>query len=350
MSLQSFIQAMPKAELHVQLEGAFQQPTLLMIAEQNDIYETLKHYNDWVALIAEPDYTRLNEIVRMVASWLKIPENLTLLVYELGTGLAKQNVAYAEVGVNLWLYPDMNLSFDDFLAALNDGRDRAQRAWGIDMAWVIDIAREEPRRADDIARWVSTAAARRANVVALGLNGEEKTQAAGQFERAFRAVEKKDLPRVVRAGDDLGAEGVLKAIEALNPNRILDARGVAESPEAIKQMVDNNITAAINLTRAKCQGWVETIADYPLRALYDADVSLVLGSDLPSLYHTTLNDEYIAAVEQGGLSLEELENIALNAVRTSFLAEDAKTEMLNQFTQAYVDLRAEHIEAETEKP
>ena len=73
-------------------------------------------------------------------------------------------------------------------------------------------------------------------------------------------------------------------------------------------LLDNDITLAVSLTRAQRQGWVATVADYPLRQLYDAGVSLVIGADMPSLYHTTLNDEYLAAVEQCGLTLDELEN------------------------------------------
>ena len=84
MSTASFIQAMPKVEPSVQLEGAIQHNTLMMIAEQNEINETLKHFDQWVNLIREPDYTRTYEIARMACSWLKHADNLTRVVYDLG--------------------------------------------------------------------------------------------------------------------------------------------------------------------------------------------------------------------------------------------------------------------------
>jgi len=343
MSTASFIHALPKVELNVQLEGAIQPQTLAVIADQNEISETLKHYQDWVNLINAPDYKRINEIARMACSWLKHADNLTRVVYDLGTSLAKQNVRYAEVGVNPGLFP-IELSYDDFLAAINDGRDRAKRAWGIDMAWVFVIGREEPRRSDELARWVSTAASRRGGVIGLGLSGDEKAQPVGQFERAFHAVEKKEIARMVRAGDAQGAQGVLKAIEGLHPNRLLDGWGAVEIPEILPALVERGITLAVNLTRAQKQGWVASLADYPLRQLYDAGVSLVIGADMPSFYQTTISDEYLAAVDQCGLSLDELENVALNAVRTSFLEETAKAEMLKTFNETYTQLRAEHLQ------
>jgi adenosine deaminase len=67
---------------------------------------------------------------------------------------------------------------------------------------------------------------------------------------------------------------------------------------------------------------------------------------MPSLYQTTLSDEYLAAIEFCEFSVDEVENLALNAVRTSFMAEDTKTAMLNTFTEAYADLRVEHLAAE----
>ncbi len=344
MTTASFIQAMPKVEPNIQLDGAVPTKTLLMIADQNEIADSLKHFDNWVRLVSEPEYPRIYEIVRMACSWLKHPDDLTRVVYDLGTSLAKQNVRYAEVSVNPAQYPDLDLSYDGFLNAINDGRDRAKRAWGIDIGWVFMIPREEPRRADELARWASTASSRRGNVVGLGVSGDENAQPVGQFERAFHTVEKKEIGRVARAGDRQGAEGVLKTIEVLHPQRIIDGWGTAESPEALTAVVENQITLAVSPTRAHKQGWVTSLAEYPLRKLIDNGVSVVIGSDMASLYHTSLNDEYTAVVDQYGLSLEELEALALNAVQKSFMLEEAKTEMLKTFTESYAALRTEHIE------
>lgn len=346
MSTASFVQALPKVELNLQLEGAIQQSTLLMIAEQNEIRESLKHFDDWIRLIETPDYKRLPELIRTICAWFKYPDNLGRAVYDLGTALAKQNVRYAEIGVNPALFPELPQNYDTFLSLINDGRDRAKRAWGIDLAWVFVIPRDEPRRADELARWVTSPAAQRGGVVALGLSGDENSQPVGQFERAFNAVEKKEVPRVVRAGDAQGADGVLKAIEMLHPTRIIDGWGAADQPEALAALTQNAITLAVSPIRAQRQGWVASVADYPLRKLYDEGVSLVVGTDMPSLYHTTLNDEYLSVVEASGFTTGELEDIALNAVRSSNLPPDAKAEVLAAFTQAYADLRAEHLAAE----
>lgn len=339
MSIANIIKAMPKAEINVSLEGALLRSTLVMIAEANEIHLTLKHYQQWLGLVDKPDYRRLPDAIKMINSWLRYPEELVRLAYDVGVTLSKQNVRYAEVSINPMLYEAVALSLDDLLVALNDGRDRAERGWGIKMNWVITIPREEPRRADDLARWATGLTARRAGVVGIVLSGKEDMQPVGQFERPFKNAEKKDLSRAVRAGDAVGVQGVIDAVQGLAPNRIIDGWGLAESEEALNLVRDGDVSLVIGLTRALRHGWVSKIEDYPLKQLYDAGLRLVLSSDMPSVYRTTLNDEYLAAVEQCGLDMDELETIALNAVRASFLEEEARAEMEQSFRAEYARLR-----------
>ena len=346
MSVESYIRAMPKVELHLHLEGAMQKNTLLMIAEQNDIPATMKHFDDWVRLLDNPEYERLDEITRTVSAWLQHPDDLTRLVYDLGVALKDQNVRYAEVSVNPVLYTENGISFDQFLAAINDGRDRVERAWGVRIGWILTIPRDQPRKADDIIRWATSAAGRKGGVVAVGLSGREDAQPVGQFERAFRAAEKKMLPRAPHAGEVLGAEGILEVIHMLNPDRLYDGWGAADAPDVLKLLVDTPIPLSVSLARALCFGQVSVYADYPLRHLYDEGVILTIGSDMPSSYKSSLVDEYLAVVEHCGFDVDEMEIIALNAVRTSFMPDNDKQTMLDSFTEEYARLRAEHITPE----
>ena len=121
---------------------------------------------------------------------------------------------------------------------------------------------------------------------------------------------------------------------------------VVQLPIARMLHGEQGITLALSLTRAVKHGWVPSISDYPLRRLYDERISLVLGSDMPLIYKNTLADELTALVDQLGFTPEEAEDIALNAVRASFLAEDAQTDLLTQFTDELAALRAEHLQPE----
>jgi adenosine deaminase len=348
MSLETFIQAMPKAELGIQLEGAVSKQTLLLIAEQNEIAAGNKGFNEVVKQLDKPNYEKLPEFAAIVSQWVRHPDDLSRFAYDVGVSLSKQNVLYAEIGVNPLLYmTHTGMSFEQFAEALHDGSDKAQRGWKVQIQWVLNASREEPRRADDVLRWATSATGRKHNFVAFGLTGREELQPAAQFERIFKGAEKKACPRVVHAGDKQGAEGTLAALESLVPERIIGGWGTADAPDVIQKLVENNVLLVVSMARQLCLGRIPTYADYPVRHLYNEGVRLSLTSHMPMFYKTTLTDEYLALVEHNDFTLEELEDIALNAVRYSLLAEDQKADMLAAFRAQYTALRGEHIPQET---
>jgi adenosine deaminase len=344
MALTDYINAMPKVELNVSLHMSIRPKTLATIADQNDIADQLKHFQNWLKLYAQPDANKIDEIGRVTAGWIQQADDLKLIVYELATSLHHQNVRYAEISVDPTVFTALTASTEELLTILNDGRDRAERAWGIKLAWVMLVPREEPRKAEEIFRWASNMASRKAGIVGVGVSGKEAVLPVGQFERPYKMVEKRDAARVIRAGDDLGSAGVQAALETLTPTRMLDARGAADSPELLAKLHESGVTVVVNLSRALKHGWVKDLGANPLRALYDAGVRVVLSSDMMTLYNTTLTREYQLALDHGLVSIEELEEIALNAVHGSMLDDEAKAQMVAQFAEEYSKLRALHVQ------
>lgn len=348
MSIESYLEAMPKVELFARLEGAVGNDLVLLIAEQNEVAEGLKHFNTWAGLVQKPDYDRTEEIIKVISQWPRQPEDLTRMAYNVGTYLSKQNVRYAEITVNPSLYGELQIPLEQFFAALNDGRERAFRAWGIRMAWIVGVPREEPRRADDLVRYALTVAGRKGGVVGIALVGKETAQPVGQFERAFGSAEKKGVPVAVTAGELEGVNGVTKALDGLKPQRINVGWGTAESADVLKALADTDTTLVVSMARALKSKKIAKPAEYPLRTLYDEGVRVVIGSEMPAFYGTTLNEQYLIAANELGFSLDEMDELGLNAVRASFLPDDEKAEMIDTFTQEYAALRAEH-EAVAEK-
>jgi adenosine deaminase len=347
MSVADFVRAMPKVELGVRLEGVFRKETLLLIAEQNEIAVSTKNFDAIVEQLDNPEFSQLDDLAQSLAGWMQHADDLTRIVYDMGVELERQNVRYAEVSVTPSLHMLPGMAIEEFLEAINDGRSRVERGWGVKIAWILTIPREEPRRADEVVRWASSAAGKKAGIVGIGLAGKEGAQPIGQFERAFNTAIKKDLPVIAWAGDTLGAEGIMQLFEHHYPARLLDGWGAADAPDVLKVLDDNQIPLGISMARALCFGKVDTYAAYPVRHLYDENVRLVITSDMPSFYNSTLSDEYLALVEHNGFDLDELQQIALNAVQVSLLPDDDKVAMIDAFTSDYAQLRDEHIESET---
>jgi adenosine deaminase len=239
------------------------------------------------------------------------------------------------------------MTFDDFMQAVNDGRDRVERGWGVRIQWLINIPRNEPRRADEALRWAGSVGGKKSGIAGIVLSGKEDLQPSGQFERAFVNAQKKDVGTAVFAGDVSRAEGVQVAVDVLKPDRLLDGWGAWNSPELVDKLVNDAIPVDLALSRALKLGWVNSYEEISLRQIYDENIKLTLSSDMPSIYQTSLTDEYMIALEKSGLSVDELEEIALNAITYSFLSDAHKAQMREEFQQEYQRLRGEHLTQET---
>ena len=344
MSLREFVAAIPKVELNLQLTGALQRESLMMIARQNGVPSLREDFEEWVALLDRPDYRRTDAIAREAGSWAMYPEDIALVVYDIGVMLAKQNVVYAEVMVSP---PDIigsaRMNFDSLMEALNYGRDRALRGWKVDMAWVLCIPRDNPRSGDDVARWASSQGARLGNVVGMGLTGPEDAQPIGQFKRAFDLAHKKDVFTVANAGSSLGAAGLSEALAELKPHRLTDPWAIADDDALLGQLAEGGQQLVVSLNRALRLGLIRSAKDYPLRQLLDMDVPLALSSVMPSLLDSTLIDEYVLAHDACGLDVEEVIQLARRSIELSFLDAERKDTLLRRFDFELKTARAQWL-------
>lgn len=352
MSLETFVQAMPKVDVHIQLEGAISNELLKMIAEQTDIASQYKRRRDfvgWMNKLDEPDYQKLDQLARETAAWVRYPDDIARMVYNLGVALHKQNVRYAEVAVIPSLYTDIGISYQDLLAALNDGRDRVSRAWNVRMDWLMAMPRERPRKSDEVARWATNSYSQKGNVVGLALVGNEQEQPIAQFKKAFATAEKKVLPRVthLHSFDDVSAQ-YIDVLEVASPERVTDCWNVLDDGNFLSLLVERDLPVVVTPKREVLLERIETLAAYPFRDLLDSQVNLVLGSGMPELYKANLNDAYLAAVQTGQVTVDELEMIAINGVRATLLTTVEKHAMIEEFQEAYATLREEHL-AEVEE-
>jgi adenosine deaminase len=341
MSVETYIRALPKVELNLQLEGAVPKETLLMLADQNEMGEQVKRFQKWVDLYNNPDFKKLDELTAMVRSWIQYADDITRVVYDVGVALSKDNVRYAEIAVSPLSFVSGDLTFDEFMAALNDGRDRAERAWGVKMRWVMAIPREETRQADEVARWASSTTARNGGVVAISLLGQQNPKTKiDQFERAFQTAEKKGLIGLAHLSRQ---DDVDEAIDLLSLNVISDAWGLTESPETLETMREANVALLVGMARARHFGWISDAGEYPLAELKNSGVLVLLNSEMPEIYETHLSEGYLEAHASELLTLEEIEAMCLDTLDRSQLDEADKAEMKAIFEMEQAALRTEHL-------
>lgn len=341
MSVRDFIRAMPKIELHLHLEGAVQPETLLALAKKNGVAlpaASIDGLRQWYTF---RDFDHFLEIYQQICRCLQTPDDFTRITYELGRSMAQQNIRYAEITWTPATHVNEHLSFDALLAGINAGRAQAEQEWGIQMQWIPDISRCFPDTANSVVQWLTRAAAN-SGIVALGLGGPEIGWPPELYETQFDTARAAGLHSNPHAGETVGPASIWGAIRALGAERIGHGVRAAEDPELVRYLVEHQIHLEVNPTSNLCLKVYPSYDAHPLRMLVEADVNVSVNSDDPALFNTTLAGEYIHAVEDCDLSLDQLEQTVFNAIQASYQTEDTRRDMAAAFRTEYARLRAQH--------
>ncbi len=342
MSLESYIQAMPKAELHVHLEGSIRPHTLLQLAAHNGVELPFRTEAELREYYRFTDFPHFVEVWYVINQALQTAADFTLIAYELGKEAAEQHTCYMEVTFTpTTTVRRLGISYDDLLAAVNAGAARAEREFGVQMRWINDVDREfGPDEMMKTVGWAKGAQDR--GVVALGLGGFEQHRLPELFAPAFDLALAAGLHRAPHQGEYDGAESIWQAIEVLHAERIGHGIHAADDPKLMQYLAAHRIALEICPTSNVCTRVVDTLADHPITALYAAGVPVTLNSDDPAMFNTTLNQEYLLAHTEFGFSVAALEQISLNAVRYSFQPEADKQRMMAEFEAEFARLRVAH--------
>lgn len=340
MDLLIFAHRMPKAELHVHLEGSIRPSTLLKLAQRNGVALPARSIKDLREFYRFRDFSHFIEVYVTITNCLRTPDDYALIAYEFGSDCARQNIRYAEVTFTIATnMAATGLPWQAIVAGLNSGRDRARKEYGLDWRWVFDISRNNPETQDDVVD--ITLAARDQGVVALGLGGSEADYPGEWYERAFEKAREAGLPRVPHAGETAGPESVWTALKVLRADRIGHGVRSVEDPELVNYLAQHKVPLELCPTSNLRLGVYPDYANHPLRQLWDSGLMVTVNSDDPPLFGTDLNHEYTVLVEHFGFGAAELEQISLKALQASFLPESDKLEMAAGFRKRFVALHQE---------
>ena len=312
------IAGLPKAELHLHLEGTVRPEILWQLAERYQSPLVAAGREALEGLYSTSDFAGFLQAFTTVCQHLRSPEDYELVTYEALARLAGQNVRYAEItvsaGVVLWKGEDLSSCFDGMEA----GARRAREEFGIRVAWIFDAVRQfGPEAALAVVRQAAPLQDR--GVVAFGIGGDERAAPAEFFRDVFGYARSEGLRVTVHAGETDGPESVWNSLDLLGAERIGHGLTAAEDSGLVDYLAKKQIPVEICLTSNLRTGCLAELSEHPLRSYFDRGVLLSLNTDDPALFGTDLNREYSLARSVFGFTNEELTLLAQSSFRTSFL-------------------------------
>ncbi|HEU5381760.1 MAG TPA: adenosine deaminase [Ktedonobacteraceae bacterium] len=345
-AIQCYLQAVPKAELHVHLEGSIRPHTFLELARRNNVALPVSNLEELRQWFTYRDFEHFVQLYSRISSCLKTSEDYELIVYEFGEEMKRQNVRYAEVTVSVSTHRFLwGLDHDTYFSGLSRGRARAYQDFGVEIYWVFDIVRDiqEKLQRDARADFTTRVALEcmRDGVVALGLGGNEAPYPPEYFAPFFEKALSEGLHSTPHAGEGSGPASVWGALEVLGAERIGHGVRAIEDPVLVKHLAQQRIPLEICPGSNICLGIYPDFAAHPLPRLHAAGVQFSVNSDDPPLFNTTLNQDVERLHSVFGLDLDAIDEIILNGVRHSFQSQERKLALEAEFRAEMKHLRQE---------
>ena len=336
---EDWIARIPKAELHIHLEGSVRPATLLALAKRNGVALPAASEDALRAYYQFRDFNHFLAVYDLICDAIQTPDDLTLMTYELGAAAAEQRIRYMEVTFTTCGRLRRGLALDDQLAGILAGARQAEREFGVRMQFIPDVVAENTiAEAWALARW---AVSRQGDgICALGLAGREVGRDTAALAPVYTYTRDAGLPRTLHAGETVGPESIWDAVTALHADRIGHGVCVIEDDKLLELLYAMQVPLEVCPTSNVCLGVAPAMAAHPIRRLWDAGLFVTVNTDDPPMFNTTLTDEYRALARVHGFTAEEIARLALNAVRAAFLPPAEKRALLADFEGEMTALRA----------
>ena len=317
----------PKAELHVHLEGTAPPHLVRRIAERNGlrvpegVFATPDRF-------AWRDFLDFLQTYDMAASVIRTPEDYADVTFEYLAGCAADGAVYVELIAS----PDhaalVGLSDEDHLAGIAAGIDRARETHRIEARILLTCIRNfGVEQALRIARYAASRP--HPYVVGFQMAGDEAGYPPGPFAEAYAIAADAGLGCSVHAGEWAGAESVRAAI-GLPVTRIGHGVRAIEDPALVAEIAERGLVLECCPTSNVVLGVFDSFETHPLPALREAGVRVTLASDDPPYFGASVGGEYAVAAERFGLSEPELVGLTRTAIEASFAEPPLRASLLDR--------------------
>jgi aminodeoxyfutalosine deaminase len=327
-----WLRDLPKAELHLHLEGSITPATLVELSHRNDPVPLT--FDDAKNIYQYHDFPSFLLCFKSVTQRLHTPADYELITWNMLRDLAQQGVRHAEAYISIGiLYWQNRLDVDEVMAAIERGRIRAEQDFGVTLLWIIDAVRHFGIEA--CARVFQKAATLQhvyPSVVGIGIGGNELLGPAQAFRELYQEAKDAGLHLTAHAGENTGPESIWAALN-IGAERIGHALSAQADPELLEVLAQRQIPLELNITSNLRTGCCPSLDAHPARSYFDQGLMITLNSDDPPFFGATLLDEYLLAHEKLDFTLDQLRELAANSIEASFLDPTRKLALLSEVEQ-----------------
>lgn len=328
MNRLELIRALPKAELHVHIEGTFEPELMFAIAQRNKIAIPYKSVEEVKQAYNFHNLQSFLDIYYAGAAVLIYEQDFYDLAWAYFEKCAEDRVVHTEMFFDPQTHTDRGVAFATVINGLQKACDDAKAKLGISSHLIMCFLRHLSE--DAAFATLEQALPYKDQIIAVGLDSSEVGHPPSKFERVFAKAREAGFLVVAHAGEEGPAAYVWEALDLLKVNRIDHGVRSEEDPMLMQRLIAEKMPLTVcPLSNLKlCV--VDDMQQHNIRRLLQQGVHVTVNSDDPSYFGGYMNDNFIAIAEALDLSNEELKQLAINSFEASFITDADKEQWINQ--------------------
>ncbi len=319
MTLRDFIIGLPKAELHLHIEGSLEPDLMMRLAEKNGINLPYGSIQDIENAYNFENLQDFLDLYYQGMSVLREEDDFRALAAAYMDRIAADGVVHAEIFYDPQGHTERGISLDVCTNGILAGLEEGGRKHGITTRLILCFLRH---LSEDQAIETFNAAGPwfdDGRIIGVGLDSTERDNPPEKFQRVFKKARDRGLKVVAHAGEEGPPDYVRQAVDLLQVDRIDHGNASMQDPALVARLADMGIALTVcPLSNVKLCG-VPTMADHPLKRMLDAGLAVTVNSDDPSYFGGYVADNYLAVAEALDLSRQDLTLLARNSLQASFL-------------------------------
>ena len=328
MTVSEYIKKVPKAELHLHIEGSFEPELMFEIAKRNKVEIPYKSIEDVKKAYQFGNLQDFLDIYYAGANVLLYEQDFYDLTMAYFRHCAAENILHTEIMFDPQTHTKRGVAFSTVINGIQRAREEAEKEHGISSFLIMSYLRHLSE--EDAFETLQQSLPYKHLIKSVGLDSSEKGNPPSKFQKVFEASIKEGYIPVAHAGEEGPADYIYEALDLLKVARIDHGNNCLSDPKLVERLVDEKIGLTVCPLSNTALRNVDHIDNHPLKKMLDLGLKVTVNSDDPAYFGGYLTQNYLSCIEALDLSLEEVKQLVRNSFEYSFLSEDMKVKFIAQ--------------------
>ena len=320
----AWLAGLPKAELHLHLEGAIPLPALFELVQAaggDPAIPTVEALRD---RLVYPDFPAFIDAWIWKNGFLRTYDDFAFVAEAVAADLARQNIRYAELFFSPSRFADRGLSPAGLASAIRSGFSRVPETT---LYLIADLVRDHGPERAAVTLGEVVEVAEEAGILGIGIGGSEHLYPPEPFAPVYEAARKAGLRTGAHAGEAAGAASVRGAVEVLRVDRLGHALRAEEDEAVVDLLARTGVALELCPLSNLATGVIERIEDHPVRRYWERGLNISINTDDPGMFHNSLAGEYAVLMDVFGFSRAEIRRLAAAALEAAWCGPDEKARL-----------------------